>query len=289
MIPRMTLLTSADNPRIKAVTRLLEKQRQRQQTGLFVAEGPRLVRRALQAKLNCHEIFLCPELVRPEDQNDLESIRLEARQASWHQVPASLLNKMAYRENPSPIVAVFEQRCWTLDEMTRCIAQHPNELWLVAVGTTKPGNLGAMMRSAQAAGATGLLVADGVVDAFNPNAIHASTGAAFVLPTASGSSQEVIGFLVQRKVPIYAALLGQAMEPYDLDWRLSAAIVIGPEDTGLDALWQTAAKAHGHAIRIPMPGSELVDSLNASNAAAILLFEAVRQRVRGKSSSLSVS
>lgn len=285
----ITPLTSADNPRIKAVARLLDKQRERQATGLFVVEGPRLVHRAIQAGLAGQEFFLCPQLARPEDQAELAEIQSQTRQSAWYHVTPTLLSKMAYRENPSPIVAVFQQRSWTLDDMARQIPARPDELWLVAVGLTKPGNLGAMMRTACAAGATGLLVADGVVDPFNPNAIHASTGAAFVLPTASGSCRQVIDFLDHRQVPIYAAMLDATEAPYGLDWRSSAALVIGPEDTGLDEHWRQAALAHGRAIRIPMPAGGGVDSLNASNAAAILLFEAVRQRQRGKTLSDAVS
>ncbi|MCX5660446.1 MAG: hypothetical protein NTW19_12090 [Planctomycetota bacterium] len=149
------------------------------------------------------------------------------------------------------------------------------ELWLVAVWTQKPGNLGAMARSAEAAGATGLLVADAVVDAFNPNALRSSTGAVLAFPILGGTTPEILAFLAGRGVRVYAAS-PEATTPYSrVDLVGPTALVIGPEDSGLDDRWRAAATSG--LIAIPMRG-KLVDSLNASACAAVLLFEAVRQR-----------
>jgi TrmH family RNA methyltransferase len=148
-----------------------------------------------------------------------------------------------------------------------------SELWLVAVGLAKPGNLGAVARTAAVAGATGLLVADAVVDVYNPNAIRASTGAVFTLPVAAASSAEIRRFLADRGVTIVAAAPA-AKEVYTrADLTGPVALVIGAEDTGLDDAWLAA----GQTVRIPMHAGE-VDSLNAGVAAAVLLFEALRQR-----------
>ncbi len=276
-------LTSVDNPRIKAVVRLGE-QRERRKTGLFVAEGRRQIQRALEAELEIVEWFACEELLNQDEDAALLTRLRELPQAGFIVTPA-IMGKLAYRQNPEALLAVFEQRNWTLADLDR---HHQHEdtqrgrdeqgrLWLVAVGTTKPGNLGAMMRSAEAAGASGLLVADGVVDVFNPNAIHASTAAAFVLPTIAASSAEIIAWLVKRQAKIAAAIVGASTLHTQADLTGEVALVIGAEDTGLDETWRQAAAEHGTPIAIPMRG-RVVDSLNASTAAAILLFEAVRQR-----------
>jgi TrmH family RNA methyltransferase len=204
------------------------------------------------------------------------------------EVTDTLLRKLAYQENPEGVLGVFEQAGRTLADFAAA-SQRPGpagpgpsrapagaDLFLVAVGLAKPGNLGAMARTAEAAGATGLLVADSVVDVYNPNAIRASTGAVFTLPVAAAPSDEVRRFLRGRGVRVVAAAPAAA-EAYDrADLTGPVALVIGAEDAGLDDSWRHA----GQAVRIPMHAAA-VDSLNASVAAAVLLFEAVRQR-RGR-------
>jgi TrmH family RNA methyltransferase len=252
------LITSADNPRIKQVLHL-RKNRDRRDAGVFIAEGKREIERALAAGLTIRQFFLCKEFARemPELGDDAEVF----------EVPAKLFLKMAYLERPEGWLAVFDEPIWKLDELPE------GDLWLIATGIEKPGNLGAMARTAAAAGCAGMIVADEAVDAFNANAIRASTGAVFSLPIVSASSEETIAFCQKRGIQIVAAMLGSAKEYSDVDWNLPTAIVIGAEDVGLCPLWQAA----GIRVEIPMAVS-VVDSLNASTAAAILLFEAVRQR-----------
>jgi RNA methyltransferase, TrmH family len=252
-------ITSADNPRIKQVLHL-RKNRDRRDAGVFIAEGKREIERALAAGLTIRQFFLCRDFSSEMPEwGDVD--------AEIFEVPSKLFLKMAYLERPEGWLAVFDEPMWKLDELP------DGDLWLIATGIEKPGNLGAMTRTAAAAGCAGMIVADEAVDAFNANAIRASTGAVFSLPIVSASSEEAIAFCQNRGIQIVAAMLGAAKEYSAVDWNLPTAIVIGAEDVGLSPLWQSA----GIGVEIPMAES-VVDSLNASTAAAILLFEAVRQR-----------
>ncbi len=272
MMPRRTTelprepkqLTSMDNARIKAVVRLRE-HRQRRRTGQFTAESERQIRRALDAGLKLVELYWCPDL--------LDAAEMLDGQADGFVVTEPLIRKMAYRENPEGVVAVFEQPTWSLQTVLSNVAAGGG-LCVVAVGLEKPGNLGAIARSADAAGAAAVILADGVVDPFNPNAIRASTAAVFSLPTVAGDSADVIAALQHQGIRIVTASLDAATSCFDADLTGPLALVIGAEDRGVPPVWRDA----GEAVSIPMAG-RTVDSLNASNAAAVLLFEATRQRM----------
>jgi len=240
------VLTSLDNARVKEVLRL-RKSRERRASGLFIAEGPREVERARAAGLRIVASYYAPELL------DWES---------GEPVSERVLAKMAYRAQPEGVVAVVEA---PVRELPR-----EGSLYLVAVGIEKPGNLGAMARSAEAAGAAALVVAEARADVWNPNAIRASTGAVFSLPVVEAELEE----LTALGVTLTAAVVG-ARTPYtDADLTRRSAIVVGAEARGLGARWLAGAATH---VSIPVaPGS--TDSLNAATAAAILLYEAVRQR-----------
>ena len=246
------MITSLDNPRVREVVRL-RKARERRREGVLVAEGVREVERALAAGLVLRQMFHAPEL-------------LPAWPHGGEEVSARVLAKLAYRGEPEGVVAVFETP-------TRAIPTDAS-LLVVAVGIEKPGNLGAIARSADAAGADGILVADGQVDPWNPNAIRASTGSVFTLPIVEATRDDVAA-LTQQKV---AAVLGAGTRHSDADLTQPTAFLIGAEDTGLDAAWRATADLQ---VEIPMSGGA-ADSLNASAAAAVLLFEAVRQRGLGR-------
>jgi TrmH family RNA methyltransferase len=243
------VITSTDNPRVKEVLRL-RRAGQRRRSGLFVAEGRREVARAVAAGLVVRAVYVAPPLLDdwPGDGATAVSPRVLAR--------------MSYRAEPEGVLAVVEAP-------HRQVRDDPT-LLLVAVGIEKPGNLGAMARTADAAGADALLVGGGRVDPWNPNAIRASTGAVFALPIAE-TTPEQLGALTVQKV---AATLGASTTYADVDFTRPTAILIGAEDAGLPDEWRAVADVE---VEIPMRGTT-VDSLNASAAAAILLFEAVRQR-----------
>jgi TrmH family RNA methyltransferase len=244
------VITSVENPRVKEVLRL-RKGRERLRAGLFVAEGRREVARAIAAGLVVRSVYVAPELI-----------------ADWQggeEVSARVLAKMSYRAEPEGVLAVVE------------IPQRPlpegSTLLLAAVGIEKPGNLGAMARTADAAGADALLVADANVDPWNPNAIRASTGAVFTLPIVHATRDEIAA-LPHRKI---AAVLGAGRAHTDADYSAPTVFLVGAEDEGLSPDWRAVADTE---VEIPMRGAA-ADSLNASAAAAVLLFEAVRQRASG--------
>ena len=185
------------------------------------------------------------------------------------EVPRELYSKLAYREGTEGLIAEVKFRERKLEELE----MREDPLVVVLEGVEKPGNLGAVLRSADAAGADAVLICDPLTDLYNPNLIRASIGAVFTVPVACCSSEEAIKWLKANNINIYTAQLQDSSWYYDTDMRKGTAIVIGTEATGLTDAWREAADAH---IRIPMLGE--LDSLNASVSAAILLFEAVRQR-----------
>jgi TrmH family RNA methyltransferase len=240
------VITSVDNQRVKDVVRLRQR-RERRRSGLFVAEGPREVERARAAGLNVVATYFAPSLIEWDE---------------GEEVSERVLAKMAYRAEPEGVLAVVEAPARELPR--------GGTLYLVAVGIEKPGNLGAMARTAEAAGADALVVAEGQADVWNPNAIRASTGAVFTLPVVEGSLDDVLGLGVR-----VAAAAVDAATPYTAaDLTQPTAIVVGAEDEGLDERWRAAADV---TVAIPQRGAA-TDSLNAATAAAILLFEALRQR-----------
>jgi RNA methyltransferase, TrmH family len=244
----VSVITSVDNPRVKEVLRL-RKARARREDGLFVLEGAREVRRAREAGVVIRSTYFAP------------------RRIAWdegEEVDERVLRKMSYRAEPEGVIAVAE--------IPQRALPPGSTLLLVAVGIEKPGNLGAMARTADAAGADALLVAEAQSDPWNPNAIRASTGAVFTLPIADVTAGEVRD-LPQTKV---AATLGAAAKHTDADYTRPTAFLVGAEDEGLPDEWRTLADVH---VAIPMH-ARTADSLNASAAAAILLYEAVRQRGR---------
>jgi TrmH family RNA methyltransferase len=240
------LITSPDNPRVKEVLRL-RKSRERRRSGLFIAEGPREVERARAAGLTVHATYFAPELLAWDE---------------GEEVSARVLAKLAYRAEPEGVVAVvgIPERDVPADAT----------LVLVAVAIEKPGNLGAMARTADAAGADALLVGDATADPWNPNAIRASTGAVFTLPIAEVTLDDVRELSLQK----IAAVVGAPKRYTDADLTKPTAVIVGAEDAGLTDAWRNIADDQ---VAIPM-SARTTDSLNAATSAGVLLFEAVRQR-----------
>jgi TrmH family RNA methyltransferase len=245
----VAVITSADNPRVKEVLRL-RKARERRRAGLFVAEGPREVARARAARLRIHATYFAPALIAWDEGEEVDE---------------RVLRKMSYRQEPEGVLAIVEIPERTLPADA--------SLLLVAVGIEKPGNLGAMARTADAAGADALVVAEAQSDPWNPNAIRASTGAVFTLPIVEAARDDVAK-LSQRKV---AAVLGARTAYTEADYNHPTAFLIGAEDDGLPEPYRALADTQ---VAIPMSADATADSLNAGTAAAILLFEARRQRSR---------
>ena len=242
-----TIITSVQNARIKHVVALQQKSSLRREEGLFVVEGQR-------------EIEHCRAC-------GYEIVELYERNVN---VTPQVYEKMAYRGSTEGMIAVAKCKDHSLASLT---LSSPNPLIVVLESVEKPGNLGAILRSAEASGVDAVIVCDPLTDMYNPNLIRASIGGVFCVPTAVCSSEECIAFLKQRGITILTAQLQDSYEYYDYDMTRATAIVMGTESTGLTNQWRQAADAH---IRIPMLGR--LDSLNVSVSAAILMYEAVRQR-----------
>jgi TrmH family RNA methyltransferase len=232
-------IESPSNPHIKAATRLRDR-RERERTGLTIVDGAREIRRALDAGVTVETAFVCDALVRSDD--------ARAAVVAVVRVPTTALSDLQLP--PDPLVAVLE-------------------------GIEKPGNLGAVLRSADGAGIDALVAADPRTDLFNPNTIRASLGTAFTVSLASASTSDTLSFLRAGGLRVVAARVGAATEYTDADLRGPLAVALGAEADGLSAAWSGPDVV---AVRLPMLG--VGDSLNVSAAAAILLYEARRQRGR---------
>ena len=283
---RTESITSAQNPKIKNLLLLQEKSKARREQGLFVVEGRRELEHCLEAGFQVRTLFICPELAGNEalsgafarigsrsDAEERASFPAQPLSPAMEpliiEIPESLYRKVAYRESTEGIIAEVECKERRLEDLE--LSERP--LVMVLESVEKPGNLGAVLRSADAARADAVIVCDPLTDLYNPNLIRASLGGIFTVPTVAASSEEAIAWLKARGIRILTAQLQDSSWYYDIDMTVGTALVMGTESTGLTDIWRRAADAH---IRIPMLGR--LDSLNVSVSAAILLFEAVRQR-----------
>ena len=251
-------ITSMQNPRVKAVVTLQQKSAERRRTGLFVVEGKRELEHCVRMGLEVKEVCVGREIA-----GEVEA------QTNTLEVSKEVYEKMAYRGSTEGVMAVVKSQERKLEDLR--LSQNP--LIVVVERVEKPGNLGAILRSADAAGADAVVVCDALTDLWNPNLIRSSIGAVFTVPCVVCSSEECIAFLKARGIQILTAQLQDSELYYNTDMKCGTAIVMGTESTGLTEVWRKAADAH---IRIPMLGR--LDSLNVSVSAAVLLFEAVRQR-----------
>lgn len=262
------VITSAHNPRVKHLLALQQKSSLRKAEGLFLVEGRRELEHCLEAGFQLEELYVCPELMDSADHAP-DAAQVGVDDSHVFQVSPSVYNRIAYRGTTEGVVATVHSRNLTLTDL-----QLPeNPLLMVMESVEKPGNLGAVLRSADAAKADAVIVCDPLTDLFNPNLIRSSIGAIFSVPTVACTSAECISFLQHQGISILTAQLQDSTLYYDTPMTGPTAIVMGTESTGLTQQWREAATAH---IRIPMLGC--LDSLNVSVSAAILLFEAVRQR-----------
>ena len=259
------VITSGQNPKVKDLLALQEKSRLRRERGLFVVEGRREIGHCLDAGFEPDTFFVCPEIFGGEDLSSL----LSARECRIVHVSREVYQKIAYRGSTEGIIAEIKYRDLNLED----IDLSENPLIAVLESVEKPGNLGAVLRSADAAGADAVIICDPLTDLYNPNLIRASIGAVFSRQVVTAGSEETIAWLKSKGIKILTAQLQDSELYYDSDMKGPVAIVMGTESTGLTDIWRQAADAH---IRIPMLGE--LDSLNVSVSAAILLFEAVRQR-----------
>ena len=271
---KMMEITSAQNPRIKHLLALQQKSSLRREEGLFVVEGRRELEHCIHAGMQVESVYCLDGT----DLSQFSSLNSKLSTLNWNltQVSDSVYSRIAYRGSTEGIVAVIRTpQPHTLESLLQQEGRGVNgkPLFVVLESVEKPGNLGAILRSADAANATGVIVCDPLTDLYNPNLIRSSIGAIFTVPTVACTSQQCISFLKEHGIQILTAQLQDSHLYYDTPMSGPTAIVMGTESTGLTDVWRQAADAH---IRIPMLGQ--LDSLNVSVSAAILLFEAVRQR-----------
>ena len=256
------LISSTQNPRIKHLMALQQRSQQRRKEQLIVVEGMRELSHCINAGFTIETVFYCTTLLNNEE--------LPKIKAELVEVTPQVYEKIAYRGGTEGAMAIVHSRILQLKDLK--LRKKP--LLIVLESVEKPGNLGAIMRSADAAGADAVLVCDPLTDIYNPNLIRSSIGAIFNVPCVACSSEECVSFLKAKGIRILTAQLQDSKLYYDTDMTVGTAIIMGTESTGLTIVWREAADAH---IRIPMLGR--LDSLNVSVSAAILLYEAVRQRM----------
>ena len=266
----MEQITSIQNPKIKLLAALQQKSSERRKAGLFVVEGRQELEHCIAAGYDVDSVFFCPELldhgVGSADPVFAVNYGTGVRTFA---VTRAVYEKIAYRGSTEGVMAEVRTKNLRLDDLQ--LGDRP--LVVVLESVEKPGNLGAILRSADASGVDAVVVCDPLTDLYNPNIIRSSVGAAFTVPCVACSSDECIRFLKARGIQILTAQLQDSRLYYDTDMTVPTAIVMGTEHDGLTDFWRQAADAH---IRIPMLGR--IDSLNVSVSAAILMFEAVRQR-----------
>ena len=254
------IITSVQNARIKHVVALQQKSSLRREEGLFVVEGQREIEHCIACGYEVVEVFT------------VDSLQLTVDYPATRVTP-QVYEKMAYRGSTEGVIAVAKCKPHDLSIIHDSLSTNDNPLIVVLESVEKPGNLGAILRTAEAAQVDAVIVCDPLTDLYNPNLIRASIGGVFNVPTAVCTSKECIAFLKEHQIRILTAQLQDSYDYYDYDMRQATALVMGTESTGLSQQWREAADAH---IRIPMLGR--LDSLNVSVSTAILIYEAVRQR-----------
>jgi TrmH family RNA methyltransferase len=264
-------ITSLHNPRIKDVLRLQEKSAERRRQGLTLVEGYRELANARQAGWAVATLLVCEELAGEAIANELlEPARLVPRPYEYLPVSAAVFAKLAVRERSDGVLALLRTPSRTLADLQL----PPNPLLIVLEAVEKPGNLGAILRTADAAPAHAVLVGDPRTDLYNPNVIRASLGGIFTVPTVAAPMADILAFLQERGIRTYAAALADGAKSYTATtFTGPTALVLGTEADGLTPATRAACD---ETVIIPMRG--VLDSLNVSVAAAVLTFEAVRQR-----------
>ena len=267
-------ITSAQNPKIKETVALMEKSKERRAQKLFVVEGVREVAACIRNGYTIKSIFFNSQIVTPQQIENLfpDNPSLDLNSTQLFSLSPAAYSKIAYRENTEGIVAVVEEKRLQLQEV-KFGRQWKQPLVLVVESVEKPGNLGALLRTADACSIDAVLVCDPLTDLYNPNLIRSSLGGIFTNQVVACSNEEALEWLKHNNINIFTAQLQDSEWYYDTNMAAPTAIVMGTESTGLTNFWREASNAK---IKIPMLGE--LDSLNVSVSAAVLCYEAVRQR-----------
>ncbi|RZJ64504.1 MAG: RNA methyltransferase [Flavobacterium sp.] len=259
----MKQITSVQNPFIKELVQLQEKAKARKQSGTFLIEGKREIELAIKGGYEIETVLFVPDL------NSNQRINESTHQPEYVEISRDVYQKLAYRDTTEGIIAVAKSKTLSLSDLELS----DNPLILVAEAPEKPGNIGAMLRTADAANLDAVIIANPKGDLYNPNIVRSSVGCLFTNQIATGTTSEIIAFLNEKNISIYGATLQDSIAYHEQDFTSPTALVVGTEATGLTQEWRDAAAQN---ILIPMQGE--IDSMNVSVAAAILIFEAKRQR-----------
>jgi RNA methyltransferase, TrmH family len=260
-------ISSLQNPRVKQLVKLRDR-RPRDEAGVFLVEGYREIRRALEKRIPLQELYFSPEWFLGENEGALLA-QAQGAGAQLFELSKDAFAKVAYRERPDGLLAVAPQWKRQLSDLVL----PPSPFLLVVEAIEKPGNLGTILRSADAAGCDAVIVCDPVTDIFNPNVVRASTGVLFSVPLVVEESTRVQAWLKEKGMRTIVTTPAAEKLYSAADLRGPLAIVMGSEQYGLSEFWLNNADV---AVRIPMAGQ--ADSLNVAMATIITLFEAVRQR-----------
>jgi TrmH family RNA methyltransferase len=260
----MKQITSVQNPFIKSLVLLQEKSKARKQTGTFLIEGQREISLAIKGGYEIETVLFLPELVSESEINKLIQNSFQIIE-----INKEVYQKLAYRDTTEGILAVARTKSLKLSDLKLS----DNPLILVVESLEKPGNIGAVLRTADAANLDAVLIANPKSDLYNPNIVRSSVGCLFTNQIATGTSEEIIAFLKEKKINFYSATLQNSTSYHTQNFTTPTALVVGTEATGLTQQWRDEATQN---IIIPMQGE--IDSMNVSVAAAILIFEAKRQR-----------
>lgn len=261
-------ISSLQNPLVKKISLLKEKSRERKKTGLFIIEGQRELTLALKGNYEIEAVVFSKDLI--SESEVIKMLKGLKEVPEIMAVSKPVYQKIAYRETTEGIVAIAKYKPYHLGSLT---FKRENPLILVAEAIEKPGNIGALLRTADAANLDAVIIADLKGDLYNPNIIRSSVGCVFTNKIGLGSSMEVIDFLKSRNIKIYCAALSASQNYIKTDFKEALAIVVGTESVGLSDVWLKNATQN---IIIPMQGE--IDSMNVSVSASILIFEALRQR-----------
>ena len=262
----MKQITSAQNPFIKSLVLLQEKAKARKQSGQFLIEGIREIELAIKGNYQLETLLFVPEFM---GETEVQKLTGKISSPDLIEISKEVYQKLAYRDTTEGIIAVAKTKSHSLTEL-----QLPeNPLLLIMESIEKPGNIGAMLRTCDAAKVDAVLIADAKTDLYNPNMVRSSVGCLFTNQIAVGTTDEIIQFLHKNNINFYSATLQNSTSYHTQDFTKPTALVVGTEATGLSKAWREEATQN---IIIPMQGE--IDSMNVSVAAAVLIFEAKRQR-----------
>ena len=263
----METISSLQNPKIKHIQRLQEKPTERRKSQTTLVEGRKEIELALKAHISIQGAFFCKELISHSEFEQLLGGHIAKNKV--FEVSKQVFEKIAYRENSFGVVLVVEPPQYTLQNLQLS----PNPLLIILENVEKPGNLGAILRTADAAGVDAVIVCNPQTDLLNPNVVRSSLGCIFTTQVVTCTNQEALDFLRERKIQILAAALSASIPYTQADLSKPTALLMGTEATGLSDFWLENATQN---ISIPMRGE--IDSMNVSVATAVLIFEALRQR-----------